>query len=308
MRKGNVDLCVILPVCNEEESIIAVFSELCTVLTAIDNLERVVFLVVDDCSQDNGIAMLKKWFREQRLHDYSLTIVRLRRRHGCSMALLKGFKLAVTYSPNLTLVMDADGQDNPAFAADLIDRAADVDIVFALRGKRSESLFFRFCYFSFQLFMKLSTGSYARTNQFCVMRRPALSYVANMNYIDYLGALLNTAPFQRDTLIAARRKRLAGVSKFSFFDHATTATIIVSWQPDLIKRIHVTSILLVIILGIVTLFSANYVATIATILTIFLAQFWLTALTKTLLKRANSTPFEFNEHIDEVFADKKISA
>ena len=301
--KEDIDLCVVLPVRNEEESIVAVVSELCATLTVIPALQRIALLVIDDHSQDNSIPLLKEWFIKQQLTGFSLTVIRLQQRHGVSMALLKGFKLAATWKPHLTMVMDADGQDSPTFATELIDKAGRADIVFALRGKRSESLFFRFCYTSFQMFMKITTGSYARTNQFCVMRQPTLAYVASMNYIDYLGALLQASSFSRDVLTAARRKRLAGVSKFSFFEHALTAAIIVSWRQYLVKRLHTALLLLTAVIGTIAVTTANPIAIAATLLVALLVQVWHMLLTKILVNRANSTALEFDEQVDEVLAN-----
>ena len=299
-QQKNIDLCVVLPVCDEEESIVTVVGELCSVLMKIQTLKRVALIVVDDYSQDKGITVLKQWFCKKQLPGYILTIIRLRQRHGVSMALLRGFKLAATWSPHLTMVMDADGQDNPDFAADLIAKASEVDIVCALRGKRSESLFFRFCYTSFQFFMKISTGSYARTNQFCVLRQPALTYVANMKFIDYLGALLDAAPFSRDTLIAARRRRLAGMSKFSFFDHALTAVVIVSWKPRLVNCLNITAMIIIAVIGITALVTNDPIAIIVTVLVATIAHLYNLMLTRVLLRRANSYFSKFDEHIEEI--------
>ena len=127
-----IDMCVVLPVCDEEANIVNVVAELCAMFAQIPSLTRIALLIVDDCSQDNGIALLKDWFRAQQPSGVSLTLVRLQQRHGMSIALLKGFKLASQWSPCLTLVMDADGQDDPRFIADMVALADKSDNCFRL--------------------------------------------------------------------------------------------------------------------------------------------------------------------------------
>ena len=308
MQGEKIDLCAVLPVCNEAANIIAVVAELCATLAEIPSLTRVALLIVDDFSQDNGIDLLKNWFRAQQPPGVSLTLIRLKKRHGMSIALLKGFKLATQWSPRLTLVMDADGQDDPQFIAALVARADQAEIAFALRGKRSESWPFRFCYTAFQLLMWLGTGHSARTNQFCVMCTPVLAYVAAASYIDYLGAMLNASPFSRDALTAARRPRGGGKSKFNFRSHVATALAIMSWQPRLLVRLHRFTLLLLLTLGIFALSTANFLLTALLVLSAILAQLWWATMNTILLRRADSQPFALDEQVETITTDEEFLA
>ena len=308
MQGEKIDLCAVLPVCDEEANIINVVTELCSTLAAIPTLKRVVLLIVDDFSQDNGITLLKDWFREQQPQGVSLTLVRLTKRHGMSIALLKGFKLTTQWSPRLTLVMDADGQDDPQFITSMVAQADKTDIVFALRGQRSEPWPFRFCYATFQLLMWLGTGHKALTNQFCVMRTPVLAYVAASSHIDYLGAMLNASPFSRDALTAARRPRGGGKSKFNFRSHLVTALTIMSWQPRLLMRLHRITLLLLFALGILAVSTANFFLTALLVSSAVLAQLWWAKMNAILSRRADSQPFEFDEQVETVTADKEFLA
>ncbi len=306
MQETQIDLCAVLPVCDEAANIVNVVAELCATLAEIPSLTRVVLLIVDDFSQDNGIDLLKDWFRAQSPAGVSLTLVRLTERHGMSIALLKGFKLARQWSPRLTLVMDADGQDDPQFIAALVARSDRADIVFALRGKRREPWTFRFCYAAFQLLMWLGTGRSARANQFCVMRTPVLAYVAASSYIDYLGALLNASPFSRDALTASRRPRGGGTSKFNFRGHVVTALTIMSWQPRLLVRLHRFTLLSLLTLGIFALSTDNFLLITLLTLVAVLAQLWWAKLRAILSRRADSQPFEFAERVETITADGEL--
>ena len=308
MPDDNIDLCAVLPVCNEAENIVTVIAELCETLAAIPSLQRIAILIVDDFSQDNGIGLLKDWFREQQPRGVSLTFIRLQHRHGMSIALLKGFKLATTWSPRMTLVMDGDGQDDPQFIAKMVTLAAQHDIAFALRGKRSEAWPFRLCYASFQFFMRLGTGHSARANQFCLMQTQVLAYVAALNHIDYLGALLHASPFSRATVTAARRPRGGGESKFNFRGHATTAFTIMSWQPRLLVRLHYLTLLLLLVLGIVAASTASAIVIALLLAFALCTQLCWAKINNIIAQRANSQPFAFDEQVETLTPEDDLPA
>ena len=301
-----IDLCAVLPVCDEEANIVNVVAELCATLAQIPSLTRIVLLIVDDCSQDNGIALLKDWFRAQQPQGVSLTLVRLQQRHGMGVALLKGFKLASQWSPCLTLVMDADGQDDPRFIADMVALTDKGNIVFALRGKRRDEWMLRICYAAFQALMWLGTGDRARANQFCIMHTQVLAYVAAARHIDYLGAMLNASSFSRATLTAARRPRGGGKSKYNWRGHAITALTIMSWQPHLLVRLHWLTLLSLLALGIVAVIATNFFYTILLVLAAVCSQLWWAKMSAILSRRADSHPLTFVEQVEEVTADEDL--
>ena len=152
--------------------------------------------------------------------------------------------------------------------------------------------------------MKLGTGRSARTNQFCLMKLPVLAHLSTLNHIDYLGALLNALPYSRYELTIARRARIAGYSKFSFFDHAFTAAVIVSWQPRLCTSLHYLILLLLLVLGFTAVMTADTIAIILLTLLALVAQLWHALLVKILFKRSVVSPLVFNEQVEEVRADK----
>ena len=308
MTDSSIDLCVVIPVCNEAENIVTVVAELCETLAAVSSLQRITLLIVDDFSQDNGIALLKDWFREQQPRGVSLTFIRLQHRHGMSLALLKGFKLATTWSPRMTLVMDGDGQDDPQFIVELVTLAAQNDIAFALRGKRSEAWPFRLCYAAFQALMWLGTGHSARANQFCLMQTQVLAYVAALNHIDYLGALLHASPFSRAAITAARRPRGGGQSKFNFRSHTTTAFTIMSWHPRLLVRLHYLTLLLLLVLGIIATITASFFAITMLLVFALATQLCWAKINNIIAQRANSQPLTFDEQVETLTSDDDMPA
>ena len=298
--RQEIDLCVVIPVHNEEACIVAVIEELCAVLAAISTLNQVALLIVDDFSQDNGVELLKQWFHEQQPRNCNLTVIRLQHRHGVGNTLLKGFKLAATWQPHLTLVMDADGQHDPSCVAELVERSASVEIVYTLRGKRGDSLFFRFCHTSLYNFMKYTTKKSASTSNFCLMKLPVLEYLANANYIDYLGAFLNAAPFSCHKLTIERRDRIAGSSKFGFLGHAHTAAVIISYHPRVLINLHRISMLLLAVLSTIAITTISPVAIITLTLLTVSNTLWHGLLVRILSKRSIPRQLVVEDPIEQV--------
>ncbi len=298
--QAKINLCVVLPVYNEEACIVAVVDELCAALSTAPKLNQVALLIVDDFSQDNGVELLKQWFHEQQPCNCNLTVIRLQHRHGVGNALLKGFKLAATWQPHLTLVMDADGQHDPSCVAELVERSASVEIVYTLRGKRGDSLFFRFCHTSLYNFMKYTTKKSVSTSNFCLMKLPVLEYLANANYIDYLGAFLNAAPFSCHKLTIERRDRIAGSSKFGFLGHAHTAAVIISYHPSLLINLHRISMLLLVVLSTIAIITLSQVAIIILTLLAFLAILLHGLLVKILARRSMPSQLVLEDPVEQV--------
>ena len=155
-----------------------------------------------------GIHLLREWFKAHAPDTCRLEVLRLSNPHGLNNALLQGYKLATRFSPNLTLTMDADGQDDPVYLPHMLELAGVSEIVFAIRGKRSESASFRFCYFCFQTLMKIYSGQQARTCHYALVQHNVLAHVANLHDVDYFGAMLNATLFSRQHLAATRRDPL----------------------------------------------------------------------------------------------------
>ena len=298
--RQEIDLCAVIPMRNEESCIVAVVDELCTALIAIPTLKRVAILIVDDFSRDNGVELLKQWFHEQQPRNCNLAVIRLQHRHGVGNTLLKGFKLAATYQPHLTLVMDADGQHDPSCVAELVERSASVEIVYTLRGKRGDSLFFRFCHTSLYNFMKYTTKKSVSTSNFCLMKLPVLEYLANANYIDYLGAFLNAAPFSCHKLTIERRDRIAGSSKLGCFGHAHTAIVVISYHPRLVTNLHHCILIVLFVLAIITIIISTPITMTLLVLFSISAELWHMQLTKILIRRAAPRSLLLEDEIEEL--------
>jgi glycosyltransferase involved in cell wall biosynthesis len=130
-----LDLSVVIPVYNEAQSLPGLHAELAAVLSGLGL--RYEILVVDDGSQDDSVALL----RRLQADDPHLKIVRLRRNFGQTAAFAAGFDLA---QGAVVVTIDADGQNDPADIPRLLHKMDEgYDIVSGWRAERKEPFFTR---------------------------------------------------------------------------------------------------------------------------------------------------------------------
>ncbi|MDE3268955.1 MAG: glycosyltransferase [Pseudomonadota bacterium] len=247
------DLCIILPIKDEQEAIVALLDDIAVSLAAVRDLglTDVLLIAVDDHSSDDGIARLQAWHTKQE--HLTLKVLRLETTQGLYLALLHGCKYAARLSPRFTAILDADGQDNPSYIPKLLELAAVSEIVFAARGRREDTLTFKICYRSFQTLMKWCSGKFFNTSHYVVMQSHVLAAVAQLNYVDFFGALLFFSHFSRQYYPVDRRQRLAGVSKFMFGQRLRLALTIFSYSRSAVIRISSLATSTTLIVGLLAL-------------------------------------------------------
>lgn len=147
-------------------------------------------------------------------------VLRLRRNGGHQRAIATGLAWLEERRPHAVVVMDADGQDDPADVPRLLERfeqEGGEKTVFARRAKRSEGLIFRVCYQLYQLLHRILVGTTARTGNFSVLPGSALPVLAGMREtgIHYAAAVRKSG--LPCALVPTRRaSRLAGESRMNF--------------------------------------------------------------------------------------------
>ncbi len=124
-------LSVIVPVFNEEESVLHFYDELKKLLPGLTREHEIVF--IDDGSNDSTLALIKDLEKK----DNNLRVFSFRRNHGKAEALTFGFQKA---KGNLILTLDADLQDKPSEIIKLLDKQKEgYDLVSGWRKDRKDS-------------------------------------------------------------------------------------------------------------------------------------------------------------------------
>lgn len=124
-------LSVVVPVFDEEESILHFYDELLRVLPKLDSDYEIVF--VDDGSWDKTLELLKDLEKK----DSNVKVFSFRRNHGKAEALTYGFQKA---KGDLIVTLDADLQDRPSEIRKLADKQKEgYDLVSGWRQNRKDS-------------------------------------------------------------------------------------------------------------------------------------------------------------------------
>ncbi len=128
-----MDLSIIVPVYNEEESLTELLSWIRRVLDPLDHTYEVLF--VDDGSSDNSWKVVE----ELKLSNTMVRGIRFRRNYGKSAALYCGFESVVG---DIVVTMDADLQDSPEEVPELMKLINEegYDLVSGWKKKRYDPL------------------------------------------------------------------------------------------------------------------------------------------------------------------------
>jgi len=127
-----IDVSVVVPLFNEEESLEELYKRVVKVLTDAGYGFEVIF--VDDGSRDNSFEVLKSL----RNRDKRVKIISFMRNYGKSAALAEGFRVA---RGDYVITMDADLQDNPEEIPSLISMLNEgFDLVSGWKKKRKDPI------------------------------------------------------------------------------------------------------------------------------------------------------------------------
>jgi glycosyltransferase involved in cell wall biosynthesis len=123
---------VVIPLYNEEESLVELYARLTEVLSA--SVRGYEILFVDDGSTDGSLGTL----RELRVRDRRIKIISFKRNFGKSAALQEAFRVS---RGDIVVTMDADLQDDPNEIPGLIDRLEEgADLVSGWKMDRKDPI------------------------------------------------------------------------------------------------------------------------------------------------------------------------
>ena len=134
-------LSVILPVCNEAAIIAQLLTNLYAELTELLP-EQFEILIIDDGSTDETAAQVKALFKQLGKTDDDPEIQLIQRPYniGNGAAIKAGIRHA---NGDYLLMMDADGQHQPADISRLLEQAERFDMVVGARTRASQTEFHR---------------------------------------------------------------------------------------------------------------------------------------------------------------------
>ena len=148
--RHGVDISVVIPLLNEDESLKELYQQLRTTLKRMN--VRYELLFVDDGSTDRSFQVL----RDLKKNDHRIRVIRFRRNYGKSAALSVGFEKA---QAPVIITMDADLQDDPAEIPNLVRKLNEgYDLISGWKKVRRDPLSKRIPSRFFNVVTSLLTG------------------------------------------------------------------------------------------------------------------------------------------------------
>lgn len=191
--------CIILPCFNESGVIAQLLRDIEAKTVQSSYAFRII--LVDDGSTDDTVAIAKAFQFQSPL--YELKIIQLRHNSGHQEAIRHGLHYAHSLQTNAAgyIVMDSDGEDDPAAILNFIQGAGTNDIMLVNRGSRQESFRFKVGYFFYRIIFQIITGRNISHGNFSMISDRVLAKIVHQPFIHY-GSFLT--------------KQKMGISYFTF--------------------------------------------------------------------------------------------
>jgi len=219
-------LVILLPVFDDWESLELLLAHISEVLE--ERGIEATAVVLDDASP-------RAWERGELDRSWGalagVRVVALRRNLGHQRAIAIGLSHVYEHFPEATtVVMDADGEDDPADLPKLLDACrahGGEKVIFAERTRRLESFSFQAFYHLYRWLHYLFTGIAVRVGNFSVVPWTCLERLVVVSELwSHYAAAVFRARIPRSSVPSARARRLAGRSKMRFVSlviHGLTA-------------------------------------------------------------------------------------
>jgi len=204
----------VIPAFNEDENLVELVPRIITEIRALGQANRI--LIVDDGSTDKSESVVESLQSEYAEVDY----LPLRRNMGKAAALKRGFRLAVESGADIVIMMDADGQDDPAELPTLVARLDEgFDLVTGARLLRKDRFIKKYTSRLYNRTTAILAGVPGRdfNSGFKVMRAPVAADVGPMMYGElhrYLTVIAHWMGHRVTEVPVQHHPRMHGASKY----------------------------------------------------------------------------------------------
>jgi len=284
---------ILVPVYNDWQSAFKLLEEINGQLEGWD--ADISVIIINDASTEQrpvNTSLLKNL--------RSIHIVNMRENKGharCNAAGLKYINENKDF--DFVIVMDGDGEDRPQELRDLLCKGYEnIDkVITADRVKRSEGLFFKFCYLVHKYLTFIFTGQSIKFGNYSCLPKFAVNMMVQQasTWSSFSGSLAKTIK-NRTSVSSIRGERYFGPSKMSFISLLKhSLSIMAVFKTTLLIR---SIIFLIIYLFLIT--GKISVITLIPVIAVIIMMF----LVITLSKRENKS--EFDKSLENINSIDKI--
>ena len=207
------NLTIVTPVFNDFDCLKYLISDISKILG--NKVDEIHIIAVNDCSALSPSEVLSV------PKGITLEILDLITNIGHQRAILTGlcYCLDNQSDSDFIIVMDSDGEDNPKYINELLDKCESYGgqkVIFAKRSKRSETWSFKFLYKLYKFVFRVSTGVSISFGNFSCIPKSFLSRICNEpNFWNHYSAAMIKSQIPFESISTERSKRYTGTSKMN---------------------------------------------------------------------------------------------
>ncbi len=211
MQYYDLDLSIVIPVYNEEESLNSLHTEITAALKDSNFDYEVIY--VDDGSKDRSVEII----RELHAEDPRVVLVSFRRNYGQTAGFAAGFDHA---AGRVVITLDADGQNDPADIPIMMQKLeeSNADVVNGWRINRQDGFLLRKLPSKIANWTIASFSGVKLHDRGCSMRAFKNEVVSELRLYGemhrFIPELVNNAGFSMVEVPVNHRPRMAGESKY----------------------------------------------------------------------------------------------
>ena len=206
---------ILIPIYNDRESLTKLVKNINSEIEGINS--EISIIVINDASSEQ---IIDEYQNTTNLN--SIEIINMKENRGHTRCIATGLKYIIEKKEfDYVIPMDGDGEDRPEEIKEFIQVAeqSDDQSIIGERVKRSESLFFKFCY-QFHKFLTLAfTGQSIKFGNFTCLSKLTVEKMLNekATWNSFSGSLKKTEK-NLLSISSIRGARYFGPSKMSFFN------------------------------------------------------------------------------------------
>ena len=207
---------ILIPVYNDWQSVFKLLENIDNGLESWDSdIAHISAIIVNDASTEERPINTSIFNSLQ-----SVKVINMKENKGHARSNAAGLKyISVNSEFDLVVLMDADGEDRPKELGPLLCKAYEHPdkVITANRVKRSEGLFFKFCYLFHKCLTFVFTGQSIKFGNYTCLPKTAVSKMISepATWSSFSGSLAKIEK-DRKSISSERGKRYFGSSKMSF--------------------------------------------------------------------------------------------
>ena len=258
---NNIVLSIIIPCFNEQEIVLKTYDKIIEAFS--DHQCKLEIIFIDDGSEDNTLTILEELSKK----DKSIRVIAFSRNFGHQPAVSAGLEYA---KGDIISIIDADLQDPPTVIVSMIEEWKNgAKVVYGVRKNRKESIYKKISYYIFyRIYANISDINVALdSGDFCLIDREVVDKINSLPEKNrFIRGLRSWVGFSQVPVYYNRQERQGGEPKYTF-------SKLINLAMDGIFNFSVKPLIVVFYVGIITSFSALFLAIFYFIYRVFNLEF-----------------------------------